>query len=120
MLAAHQSNHGGNLMFNGQINKTSPQVDIWEVLSGVWNEYDSGEWHIVKCPFFMVITATLDAGPHPLPFPFDVPVAGLLACPDKTVEAVVVRPLETAINLDRAGLVTFHLFGDGVKPKAVR
>ena len=91
-----------------------------EVLSGVWNEYDVGEWHIVKTPFYMVITSTIDAGQHALPFTFDLPVAGLLASPDGSVTAVVVRPGEDAVNLEKPGLLTFNLFGDGVKPKAVR
>jgi hypothetical protein len=120
MLAENFSNHGGHLMFAGQINKTSPQVDIWEVLSGTWNQYTQGEWRICKTPFFLVITATLDRGQHALPFTFDVPVAGTLVTPDGEVKGVIIRPLETAIDIGEPGLVTFQVFGDLAKPTALR
>ena len=120
MLAANFTDNGGNLMFNGQMNKTSPNVDLVEVLSGTWNQYKQGEWKICMTPFFLVITATLDAGQHALPFTFDVPVAGTLVTPEGEVKGVVVRPLETAIDIGEPGLVTFQVFGDMAKAKAVR
>lgn len=107
-------------MFNGVINKGSPAIDQLEVISGVWNEYESGEWHIVKTPLFLVMTATLDAGEHTLPFNFDVPVAGTLVSPDSTVEGLVVRPGNTAIKTTMPGVATFQVFGDHARPRAVR
>lgn len=107
-------------MFNGQINKTSPEVDIKEVLSGVWNEYREGEWRICKTPFFLVMTATLDAGQHPIPFNFDVPVAGTLVTPEGVAKGVIIRPGDTAVDLDEPGLLTFQVFGDMAKPIALR
>lgn len=107
-------------MFNGIINKGSPGIDLVEVLSGTWNEYRSGEWSVTKCPFFLVIEANLDAGQHTLPFTFSVPVAGTLVTPDGDVRGVIVRPGETAVDLEEPGILTFQVFGDRAKPTAVR
>lgn len=120
MLAEGDTDDRGYLMFTGQINKTSPEIDIWQVLSGTWDQYTQGEWRICKTPFFLVITAVLDAGQHSLPFTFDVPVAGTLVTPDGEVKGVIVRPLETAIDIGEPGLVTFQVFGDLAKPTAIR
>ena len=57
-------------MRSALINGSSPREDIVGVLTGVWNEYDTGlnkAFHVVKTPFFVVITATLQAGSHILP-----------------------------------------------------
>lgn len=54
-------------MRNGIINEGSSKEDVLAVLTGVWNEYNDREWHVVKTPFFIAMTATLDAGPNILP-----------------------------------------------------
>ena len=54
-------------MRNAVINGGSPKEDVWGVLTGVWNEYDDREWHVVKTPFMVALTATLNAGPQILP-----------------------------------------------------
>lgn len=54
-------------MRNGIINAGSSKEDVWGVLTGIWNEYDEREWHVVKTPFMVAMTATLDAGPNMLP-----------------------------------------------------
>ena len=54
-------------MRNALINSNSPKEDVWGVLTGIWNEYDEREWHVVKTPFMVAMTATLDAGPNMLP-----------------------------------------------------
>ena len=54
-------------MRNGIINKGSPKEDVLGVLTGVWNEYDDREWHVVKTPFMVAMVATLKAGPQILP-----------------------------------------------------
>jgi len=54
-------------MRNALINMNSPKEDVWGVLCGIWNEYDEREWHVVKTPFMVAMTATLDAGPNMLP-----------------------------------------------------
>jgi hypothetical protein len=105
-------------MFNGIINKTSPQVDLLEAISGTWNEYTEGEFSITKTPFFLVIEGNLDAGRHPLPFTFDVPVAATLSSPDGTVSAVIVHPGETVVDLPKPGIFVIQLFGDRAKPRA--
>lgn len=107
-------------MFNGIVNKGSTNVDLVEVLSGTWNDYKSGEWSVTKCPFFLVIEANLDAGQHALPFTFSVPVVGTLVTPDGDVKGVIVRPGETAVDLEEPGILTIQVFGDRAKPTAVR
>lgn len=54
-------------MRSALINSNSPKEDVWCVLTGIWNEYDEREWHVVKTPFMVAMTATLDAGPNMLP-----------------------------------------------------
>lgn len=54
-------------MRNANINVNSPKEDVWGVLTGIWNEYEDREWHVVKTPFMVAMTATLDAGPNMLP-----------------------------------------------------
>ena len=54
-------------MRNAVINGGSPKEDVLGVLTGVWNEYDDREWHVVKTPFMVALTATLNAGPQILP-----------------------------------------------------
>lgn len=54
-------------MRNAVINGGSPKEDVWGVLTGVWNEYNDREWHVVKTPFMVALTATLNAGPQILP-----------------------------------------------------
>lgn len=105
-------------MRSGAINGGSQVNDVLGVLSGQWDEFDRGEWHVVLTPFFLVLTATLDEGRHALPYTFKLPVAGMVSHNDGTVSAVVVKVGENAINLDSAGLVQFNVFGDaaGAKP----
>lgn len=98
-------------MHSGQINKTSPVVDLLEICSGVWNEYDSDGWHIVKTPFFLSLTGNFSAGSHVLPFAFNIPVAGTLCTANGDASAVIVRPGETAVNTDAPGIVQMTLFG---------
>lgn len=54
-------------MRNGIINEGSSKEDVLAVLTGTWNEYNEREWHVVKTPFMVAMTATLDAGPNMLP-----------------------------------------------------
>lgn len=107
-------------MKSGQINKTSSLVDILEVMSGTYSEYDEGEWHIVKTPMFLTMTGTVDKGNHPLPFRFSVPIAGTLYGSDNSIRSVIVRPTETAVNVPVSGIVTFQVFGDYADVKANR
>lgn len=98
-------------MKSGQINRNSPVVDLLEICSGTWNEYDSDGWHVVKTPFFLSLSGVFDAGSHVVPFSFSVPVAGTLCCADGSVEAVIVRPGDSAVSIGKPGLVTMSLFG---------
>ena len=57
-------------MRNGIVNANSPKEDIWGVLTGVWNEYDTGpdkKWHVIKTPFFVNLSGVFEAGRNELP-----------------------------------------------------
>lgn len=99
-------------MKSGLISKTSPQVDVLEILTGSWDDYTDGEFHVTHTPFFTVLTATLKAGRHPIPFKFSVPVAGIVYHADGTLEAVIVRPGENAVNIKTPGIFNLQVFGD--------
>lgn len=102
-------------MKSGIINRTSPYVDVLEQMTGVWNEYDSGSFHVVVTPFFTVLTATLDAGSAELPFRVTLPVAGTLSHADGSVEAVIIRPGQTAVSVDSPGIFQLQMFGESAK-----
>ena len=102
-------------MNSGLISKTSPYVDIIDVLSGTYSEYDSGSFHIVVTPFFTVLSAVLDAGSAALPFRVTTPVAGTLFHDGGGIEAVIIRPGQTAIHTSEAGILQISLFGDQAK-----
>lgn len=93
------------------IDSGSKQSDIWGVLTGMWNEYDQGDWHIVRTPFFLTLSATLEAGGHPLPFRFKHPICGLVHGTDGAISSVVVRPGENSVNIASTSIVKFSLFG---------
>lgn len=107
-------------MFSGVINKNSPQIDVLESLSGVWNQYKVGDWQIVKTPMFCVMTATIDKGSHVLPFKFSVPVPGLVYGAGGSVKCVVIRPGDTAVDMPESGLMQIQVFGDMAKLEAIR
>lgn len=93
------------------IDAGSKQSDVWGLLQGTWNEYDSHGWHIVKTPFFTVLQANASPGGLPLPFAFRQPVVGLLYYTDGNVESVVVRPGENSLNITQTCIVKIQLFG---------
>lgn len=102
-------------MHSGMINRTSPYIDVIEMLSGSWNEYNSGDYHIVVTPFFTVITSTLDAGSHELPFKVTMPVAATLSHADGSIDAVIIKPGQTAISVENPGLFQLQVFGDAAR-----
>lgn len=104
-------------MKSGLINKTSPYIDVVELLSGTWNEYDDHEFHIVVTPFFTVISGALDEGSHALPFQVYMPVAATVYHGDGTVSACLVKPGDSAVSISKAGLFQLMLFGDRARVK---
>lgn len=102
-------------MHSGMINKTSPFVDVLDQLTGTYAEFDRGEFHVVVTPFFTVLSAVLDAGSHVLPFKVTRPVAGLLSGGDGSVSAVLIKPGDTAVNLEKSGMFNLQCFGDLAK-----
>lgn len=105
-------------MYSGIINKTTPPAELLEVLTGAWNEYDVNEWHIVRSPFFLVVTATLDKGKHVLPFTFNEPVSAILSENDGAVKAAIVRPGQNALDIAKPCLFKMQLFGNQAVVKA--
>lgn len=106
-------------MHSGLISRTSPYTDVIDVLTGSYAEYNSGSYHIVVTPFFTVITATLDEGSKELPFKVTRPVAGTISHADGTVDAVIIKPGQTAIKIEKAGLFNLQMFGDAAKVTAL-
>lgn len=105
-------------MFSGIVTKTTPPIELLEVLCGTWSEYDVNEWHIVRSPFFLVITSTLDAGKHVLPFTFNEPVSAILCENSGSVKAAIVKPGQNAVNVSNPCLFKMQLFGDQAVVKA--
>ena len=101
------------------IDAGSKQSDIWGLLQGTWNEYDLRGWHIVKTPFFTVLTAKASQGGLPLPFAFREPVCGLLYFTDGGIQSVVVRPGENSLNIPSTCIVKFQLFGNEAETEGV-
>ena len=89
------------------------------MLTGSWNEYDLGVYHLVVTPFFTVITATLNSGSTELPFKVTMPVAGTISHADSSIDAVIIKPGDTALNVKKAGLFQLNLFGDAARVTAL-
>lgn len=99
-------------MRSGIINANSPKEDIWGALTGVWNEYDERGWHIVKTPFFVSLSATLQAGPQILPV---IPRrAAVLSWANANANGIVVlKALDRNFVLPENAVVESTLFGTG-------
>lgn len=93
------------------INKGSQVNDVLGLLTGEWSEFDRDGWHIVKTPFFVTVNAVVDAGSKALPFGVKNPTAGILYKQDNTLEAIVVRPGDTAAYFSGPGLFKLEMFG---------
>lgn len=98
-------------MKSAVINKTSPIGDLLEMMSGSWIETDKEEWHIVRTPFFLVMTGTLDPGRHVLPFKFQVPVAARISNADGTAAAAIIKPGDEAVEVSKPCILDLQVFG---------
>lgn len=98
-------------MKSAVINKTSPYGDLLEMMAGSWVETDRDGWHIVRTPFFLVMTAVLDPGRHVLPFKFQVPVAARISNADGTAEAAIIKPGDEAVNVTKPCILDLQVFG---------
>lgn len=97
-------------MRNGIINETSKLTDIVGVLTGIWNEYDEREWHVVKTPFMVAMTATLDAGPNILPV--TPPRTSLLSWANSEHSgSIVVKAKDRNFTLPEKSVVQVIMFG---------
>lgn len=102
-------------MRNGIINGNSPKEDIVGALTGVWNEYDSGSWHVVVTPFFTVLSGTLQPGTHPLPFLFNGSTMLRLAYGDGSSENRIVKARTSDVVITTACLAEMTVFGDATR-----
>jgi hypothetical protein len=97
-------------MRNASINVNSPKEDVWGVLTGIWNEYDDREWHVVKTPFMVAMTATLDAGPGMLPV--TPPRTSLLSWANAEHSgSIVVKAKDRNFTLPEKSVVQVIMFG---------
>ena len=99
-------------MRSGIIDRGSGLAQIAGILTGTWSEFDRGKFHVVKTPFLLSLSATLDAGSTELPFQFTVPVAGSVVHNNGSMTGVVIRPGQTAVNLNSPGLFTLTVYGE--------
>lgn len=107
-------------MYSGVVNKNTPVIDILTVLTGVWDERDFGDWHIIMTPFFTVMTATVSQGSVALPFTVKIPTPALLFGKSGNLKALVVKPGDDAVNVSENGLLQIQVFGNAAELKAVR
>lgn len=100
-------------MRNGIINAGSPHQDVLGVLTGVWNEYDDGpnkEWHIVKTPFFIHMSAVLKAGRNQLPIAPTRTCALYWTSKDNSA-SVVCRIGETGFDIPENAFCEITMYG---------
>lgn len=98
-------------MRNSTIDAGSDLKQILGVLTGTWSEFDRGEFHVVRTPFMLSLSAVLDSGSTELPFRFDLPVAATVVENNGRVVGHVIRPGDTAVHLDNPGLFNLVVFG---------
>jgi len=120
MLAAHFGHDGGNLVYSGVINKTSPNIDILTVLTGAWDERTDNGWHIVMTPFFTVFEKVVSEGSEALPYRVNIPVPAMLFGKSGNVTALVIKPGDDAVVCTENGLLQVQVFGDPAKLERVQ
>lgn len=99
-------------MRNAIITGSSKTSDIVGVLTGVWNEYDERGWHVVKTPFFVSLSATLQAGPQILPVtPRRAAVLSWANANNSGV--IVIKAMDRNFVLPENAVVETTLFGTG-------
>lgn len=98
-------------MRNAIINAGSKNEDVLAALTGTWNETDIQGWHVVRTPFFVALSGSLQAGSHTLPCTFSMPVGGTAVDTNGNVTGFVVRPGDKAVKLEQAAVVQLLAFG---------
>lgn len=94
------------------ITESSKSSDIVGVLTGVWNEYEDRGWHVVKTPFFVSLSATLQAGPQILPV--TPRRAAVLTWSNASSSGnIVLKAMERNFELPENAVVEATLFGTG-------
>lgn len=120
MFTASVSDHRGYLMYSGLVGKTTPVVDLLQVLTGQWDERTVNDWHIVMTPLFTVMDAVVSEGSVALPYTVTIPVPALLFGKSGDTHALIVKPGDTALSVPEAGVVQIQVFGSATQLKAVR
>ena len=101
-------------MRNAIINGSSPREEVLGVLTGVWNEYNAGlnkAFHIVKTPFFVAITASLQAGNHILPVAPNNTAMLHWASKDNSGH-IVIKARSTQFTLPEAAVIEVTYWGN--------
>lgn len=100
------------MIYSANINSGSPHEAIAGLMAGVWDEYDTREWHVVKTPMFLCVTGTFSsAGTYPLPFRFGMTVMAEIAYGNGASETKVVKLTDASISVGAACLVRILAFG---------
>jgi hypothetical protein len=101
-------------MRSGVINMASPKGDVWGILTGVWGTFRRGvnnEWLVTKCPFFVHMEATLQAGRHELPIAPNSTKALQWVSKDDS-GSLIIRAGETGFDLPAPAFVEATFYGD--------
>lgn len=113
----HNRSH---IMYSGAINKTSPNIDILTVLTGVWDERTENGWHIVMTPFFTVFEKVVTEGSEALPYRVKTPVPAMLFGKSGNVTALVIKPGNDAVVCTENGMLQVQVYGDPAKLERVQ
>ncbi|SHI35595.1 hypothetical protein [Fibrobacter sp. UWP2] len=101
-------------MRSGVINMASPKEDVWGILTGVWGTFRRGvnnEWLVTKCPFFVHMEATLQAGRQELPLAPNSTKALYWTSKDNS-GSLIIRAGETGFDLPEPAFVEATFYGD--------
>ena len=101
-------------MRNAVITANSPIEDVLGVLTGVWNEYDTGlgkKWHVVKTPFCVQVSGVFEAGRNELPFA-PVRTCALVWTAKDSCGSVVLRVGETGFTIPENAYCEVTMFGN--------
>lgn len=96
-------------MKSALINRNSSFQDVQQLLTGTWGATKSGDWNVVRTPFFTVLTGVLQMGSHVLPV---TPTAtSILKWANANGSgAIVVHPKQQAVDLPENAAVELILW----------
>ena len=99
------------MIYSANINRGSSHEAIAGLMAGTWDEYDSREWHVVKTPMFLCLTATFSgAGTYQMPFRFGMTVMADIAYGTGGSESRIVKLTDTSLTVTKPCLVRILAF----------